>query len=149
MTKETLFANKLSVYQTRPPDNVYDARYTGHPDKTLAPGENVYAYVAGLVETSPPSSPLVADGTDGTGHYSTDRTRYGGVWEDGKAIVIRLDGSGAVETSVGPENARYIPRRGNATGQEGTNLLNVSGLGPDVHLLDPAVERRVRPQATP
>ncbi len=137
LTDETLFGNPLSAYQTRPPDNVTDPSYTGKPGKTLEPGENVYSYVAGLTDKSDPLAPLVADGTDGTGHYRTDPKQRGGVWKGRQAIVIHVDDSGSLETLTGPDDARYIPRHG---GEDKANLLDVSSLGPDVRLLDPAID---------
>ncbi len=139
---ETLFGNKLSAYQTRQPDNVIDPGYTGKPVKTLEPGENVYAYVAGLTDRSPENTPLVADGTDGTGHYTTESKKRGGLWEGKRAIVIHLDNSGTIETLVGPDHARYIPRHDGEFKEDKGNLLDVSGLGPDVRLLDPAFNSR-------
>ena len=135
---ETIFANKLSAYQTRPSDNVIDGSYTGKPIKTLEPGENVYAYIAGLTDKSAPTMPLVVDGTDGTGHYTTDAKMRGGLWGGNKAVVISLDNSSSIQTLVGPSHARYVPR----PGDNKSNLLDVSGLGPDVRLLDPAVGSR-------
>lgn len=68
----------------------------------LATGENHFAYVAGLNDTSTGSWPLLADGfAGGTGTvatptYDVNATNKGGVWEGNKAIVIRVDQSGAV-----------------------------------------------------
>ena len=89
----------------------------------------------GLTEKSSSESPLVVDVTDGTGHYRTDPKAYGGVWHGQKAIVIHLDDSGSLETLQGPANARFIPRSPAAPTE---NLLDVSSLGKDVRLLDPA-----------
>ena len=140
LTSEALFANAY-VHGSHRPDNDYDNPYTGRPIKTLAPGENVYSYVAGLTIRSDPHAPLVADGTDGTGHYTTDTQKPGGVWAGRKAVVVYLDNSGALESLVGPEHSRYIPRHPGEPGQDGGNRLDVSILGPDVRLLDPAVSR--------
>lgn len=142
VTSESLFGNPLSAYQTRPPDNIFDQSYTGKPVKTLEPGENVYGYVAGLTDKPDPYTPLIVDGTDGTGHYTTDTKKRGGLWEGKKALVIYTDNSGVFESLVGPGDARYIPRHAGGTGDDKGNLLNVSGLGPDVRLLDPAVGHR-------
>ena len=149
VASETIFGNKLSAYQTRTPDNVYDQPYTGHPVKTLEPGENVFAYVTGLNSGDPPTTPLVCDGTDGTGHYVTDPARRGGVWRGTKAVVVRLDNSGALENLRGPEQARYVPRDQHDVpaesirpGRASENLLDFSSCGPDVRLLDPAVNPR-------
>ena len=138
---EVIFANKLSAYQTRQPDNQISP-YDGKPGKTLEPGENVYAYVAGLTDKSDESTPLVVDGTDGTGHYTTDPKKRGGLWGGNKAIVIHLDNSGVVENLTGPDHARYIPRRADASKSDAGNLLDVSDLGPNVRLLDPAISPR-------
>ncbi len=145
---EMLFANKLSAYQTRQPDNQISP-YDGKPGKTLEPGENVYAYFAGLTDKPDDTTPLIVDGTDGTGHYTTDAKKRGGVWKGARAIVIRLDNSGSLETLRGPEHARYIPRDGHAFAAESIeserpseNFLDPSNFGPDVRLLDPAVHPR-------
>ena len=139
---EAIFGNKLSVYQTRQPDNQISP-YDGKPGKTLEPGENVDGYVAGLTDNPDDGvTPLVVDGTDGTGHYTTDPKKRGGLWGGNKAIVIHLDNSGAVETLTGPDHARYIPHRDPQTHADQGNLLDVSSLGPDVRLLDPAVGSR-------
>ncbi len=135
-TSETIFGNSFSAYQTRPPDNVIDSPYTGKPIQTLEPGENVYAYVAGLTEKSDPNAPIVLDGTDGTLFYNSTRAVRGGVWEGKKAVVVYLDNHAAVETLTGRENTRYIPV--NLPGRP-ANLLDVSWLGPNAHLLNPAV----------
>lgn len=143
---ETIFGNKLSVYQTRQPDNVVDDPYTGVPVKTLEPGENVYGYVAGLKEADDGLSPLVIDGTDGTGHYRCDPSARGGVWNGIRAIVIRLNGSGAVEYLTGPDDARYVSNgAAPLPGQiGGTNLLDFTRVGEGIRLLDPAVGPRRR-----
>ena len=136
LTSESIFANKLSAYQTRAPDNVIDSPYTGKPIKTLEPGENVYGYIMGLTDKDSPNFPLVVDGTDGTGHYVTDPKKRGGVWKGSKAIVIHLDNSGVLETLVGPDHARFIER---APGDRTHNLLDSAYLKDNhTRLLDPA-----------
>ena len=135
-TSERIFGNKLSAYQTRQPDDVIDSSYTGTPVKTLEAGENVYAYVAGLTEKSDPDAPLVLDGTDGSLYYNSNPTLRGGVWGGKKAVVVYLDDHAAVETLAGRENTRYIAAH--LPGRP-ANLLDLSWLGSDVHLLNPAV----------
>jgi hypothetical protein len=128
---ETLFGNRLSAWQRSVPDNVITPI-----SEALKPGENVYAYVAGFKADADPSWPLVAEGTDGTGHYATDQNARGGVWKGTSAIVIRNDNSGALEHLIGPEKARYVPR---SQGSK-QNLLDVAAyIGPQAKLLDPAV----------
>ena len=137
---EALFANKASAYQTRQPDEVIDNPYTGKPVKTLEPGENVYGYVMGLTEQDNPESPLVVDGTDGTGHYVTDPKKRGGVWKGQRAIVVHLDNSCSLETLVGPANARFIPL---AHDDHTQSLLDAAYLRANkTRLLDPAVAAR-------
>ena len=134
---ETIFGNKVSAYQTRQPDNVIDNPSVFPPVKTLEAGENVYAYVAGLTAASDPAAPIVLDGTDGTGlYYNSNRATRGGVWGGRNAVVIRLDNSGSLETRTGPVNKRYVPV--NLPGRP-HNLLDLSWLGGEVRLLNPAV----------
>lgn len=95
---ETIFGNKLA-YGAKTPDNSLDKAPQTYPStKTLATGENVYAYVAGLNDASNPASPIVADGfKDANGTYSKVQGK-GGVWLAQKAVVIRIDNSGTLET---------------------------------------------------
>ncbi|HEX8296915.1 MAG TPA: prepilin-type N-terminal cleavage/methylation domain-containing protein [Chthoniobacteraceae bacterium] len=74
-------------------------RSNTQPDK-LGRGENEWAYVKGLSDTSNARFPLLADGFSGPGSttYVADESQPGGVWKGKKAIVIRVDTSGAVET---------------------------------------------------
>lgn len=98
---EKIFGNKLSAWQTGAgPDDRYDVTYNGTATQTLKAGENVYGYMRGLSDASNPSCPLVFDGTkpgDTTGSYDKVPGNKGGVWSGTKAVVIRLDNSGAVE----------------------------------------------------
>ena len=143
---EEIFGDELSVYQTRKPDNVIDPKYTGQPVRTLEPGENVYAYIMGLTDTSNGSCPLVCDGTDGTGYYTTDATQRGGVGNGVEVIVIRLDCSGLIEPLAGPPNLRFVPMGTKLADRLGAdpndNLLDAKFYGKDVRLLDPAAGPR-------
>jgi prepilin-type N-terminal cleavage/methylation domain-containing protein len=95
---ETIFANKLSAYQTVTPDNVIDNPYQPSHPQTLKAGENVYGYMMGLSDASNPASPLVFDGpADATGKYTNIQSKKGGVWSGTKAVVIRVDNSGSLE----------------------------------------------------
>ena len=133
---ETIFGNKFSAYQTgNGPDNRIDPQYTGRPVETLRPGENVYGYVMGLTDDSNPDAPLVVDGSDGSGHYNKVEGLRGGTWKGGKAIVIHLDNSGAIENLRGTDNSLYIPR----SDDPARNALDTGYLGKDVRYLDPAV----------
>lgn len=75
----------------------------------LAAGENHWAYFPGLSETSTSNWPLIADPTTANGAttYSTDENAAGGTWKAKKAIVVYVDGSGAIE--VVNSTTRSIP----------------------------------------
>ena len=82
------------------PDNRMDAAGVDSPTDTLKAGENEWAYVLGLNDTSNPSFPVLANGFKLTGQttheYTTDESLPGGVWKGKNSIVIRGDTSGAV-----------------------------------------------------
>jgi len=82
-----------------PQDEVYcNASEPDNKAPWLGAGENHWGYVLNLTEKSDPRFPLVADGAAlGGTHYSADQNAAGGTWKGKKAIVIRVDGSGAVE----------------------------------------------------
>jgi prepilin-type N-terminal cleavage/methylation domain-containing protein len=93
---EKLFYLGKSAWSTVIPDED-----TSTPAKRCEAKSNNFAYELGLNEVSNPSFPLIADapktgGADAV--YSTVQTDPGGVWKGKKAIVIRCDQSGTVET---------------------------------------------------
>ena len=93
VSTEKVFYLAKSAWTPAAPDEVSSSAAT-----TLASGENNFAYVNNLTDTSNPNYPLLADGFGATvGTYSTDETAKGGVWKGKKAIVIRADISGTVE----------------------------------------------------
>jgi prepilin-type N-terminal cleavage/methylation domain-containing protein len=94
ITTEKVFYLAKSAWTPAPPDEV-----TSDATTTLASGENNFAYVNNLTDTSNPNYPLIADGftSAATGVYTSDETAGGGVWKGKKAIVIRADLSGNVE----------------------------------------------------
>jgi prepilin-type N-terminal cleavage/methylation domain-containing protein len=87
----------------------------------LQAGENEWAYVTLLSDTSNSRFPLLADGfaqgTETAPNYIADETKPGGVWKGKKAIVVRVDISGTVETCYrsgsGP-SAKYTVKRSDA-----------------------------------
>ncbi len=94
ITQEKIFyVNKSAFNNAAPPDEntAFASRLTG--------GENCYAYVRGLTDTSNPSWPLIADGfaTPASGSYTATEGVKGGIWKGKAAIVVRVDGSGQVE----------------------------------------------------
>jgi len=100
LTDETIFWNPKSAgYCAKsPPDNkIGAASGAGSGGIALDKGENGWGYVAGLNDTSNARWPLIADGAP-AGVYSTDENAAGGVWKGKKAVCIRVDISGTVET---------------------------------------------------
>ena len=81
---------------------------------TLDAGQNEWAYVIGLSDTSNSRFPLLADGfASGGTSYVADETQPGGVWKGKKAVVIRVDISGAVETCYKKGNEYTVKRDDN------------------------------------
>ena len=84
------------------------------PDYTqaLERGENHWAYISGLTNTSSASLPIVADGfTESVGSYTDNPTKKGGVWRGDKAIVVYLDGSVKAE-ALDPKTFKIMKPRG-------------------------------------
>lgn len=81
-----------------PPDEKTDVTPLDTPVETLKQGENEWAYVLGLNDTSNPAVPLLANGfADPVRHtYTTDQVAPGGVWKGVDAVVIFADNSGRV-----------------------------------------------------
>ena len=97
---EKIFYLAKSKWTPALPDEVFGTDAAGAPLATnVAAGENNFAYVNNLTDTSNPNFPLVADGfvaaTPGT--YTNDETAKGGVWKGKKAVVVRADISANVE----------------------------------------------------
>ncbi len=90
---EKIFYLAKSAWTPNLPDEIIT------PDTAkLAVGENNFAYVTNLTDTSNPNFPVIADGFSTTvGVYTSDEVALGGVWKGKKAIVIRTDISGNVE----------------------------------------------------
>ena len=108
-------------------DNRIDER-----DEILEPGENHYAYVAGLHDTSRSNWPLVVDGTDGSGYYVQQRGSKGGAWEGNKALVAYIGGNAEAVRLRGEDDRRYLPREGYPE----ENALAVEYMGNHVELLE-------------
>jgi prepilin-type N-terminal cleavage/methylation domain-containing protein len=100
----------------------------------LKAGENHYAYVNGLQNTSQSTWPLVADGTDGSGNYTDVQTDPAGTWKGISAVVIYVDSSAAIVPLKGTGSSRYIPRSDDPT----LNALNVASyMGSTITLIEP------------
>jgi len=98
MRSEQIFLVPGSPWNAAGADDIIDAAYgTSTAPGTLAQGENGYAYMTALTDTSESTMPLIADGWVAGGiAYSTNKTVAGGVWGGTKAVVIFVDGSGQV-----------------------------------------------------
>lgn len=94
--QEKMFYVARSAWTPHAPDE-----NTSTPATTLVAGENNYAYVLGLNDTSNASYPLIADGFSSSAQnvdtYATNPQSKGGVWEGRSAVVVRVDGSATVE----------------------------------------------------
>lgn len=99
-TETVFWLAKSKFCSQSQPDNYYDVNPQDTPKDTLKSGENGWAYVLGLTDTSNSSAPLLADGfANASSHtYARDTGAKGGVWAGQAAIVIRMDNSGAIET---------------------------------------------------
>jgi prepilin-type N-terminal cleavage/methylation domain-containing protein len=86
-----IFAVNGSAYCT-------NANSIGAVANVLGAAENDWALVTGLTDSSNARFPLIATGfTGAVGVYTNVEGVVGGVWKGQKAVVIRCDGSGAVE----------------------------------------------------
>jgi prepilin-type N-terminal cleavage/methylation domain-containing protein len=101
----------------------------------LKPGENHYAYIEGLTETSNSLWPLIVDGANGQGQYSTSQSELGGLWKGTKAIVINTDLSAHLTPLQGTGTSRFLPRFDDPT-QDGLQVSTY--MGSTAQLLEPA-----------
>jgi prepilin-type N-terminal cleavage/methylation domain-containing protein len=125
---EAIFAVARSNYGKQADNRIEEL------DEILEPGENHFAYVAGLTDTSRSNWPLVTDGTSGNGTYVSEPGEKGGCWEGRKAIVAYVGGSAAAVRLRGERGGeRFIPREGYPE----ENALDVEYMGEDVALLEP------------
>jgi prepilin-type N-terminal cleavage/methylation domain-containing protein len=125
LQSEGIFAISGSAYTPANPDNRLDAVGAGTRTDTLKLGENTYAYVSGLTDTSNPIFPLIADGfaTGSPGTYTTNKAIKGGVWSGKKAIVVFCDSSGQV-MRVDPTT--HVVQRTNSTGAKVNMFLGAT-----------------------
>ena len=125
LQSEDVFTVASSKWTPKNPDNKIDPATSGTRTDTLKAGENTYAYVAGLTDTSNPAFPLLADGFSTTiPVYDTNKSNQGGVWAAKKAIVVFADASGQIMKV--DATTKTIIRPGNTTGlfAAGTDWLD-------------------------
>jgi len=101
LQSEQIFAVAGSAFTPSVPDNKLDPSTAGTRTDTLKKGENTYAYVSGLTDTTNPTFPIIADGfasgsTPANPVYLASKAQPGGVWAGKKAVVILCDASGQV-----------------------------------------------------
>jgi hypothetical protein len=120
LTSEDIFSVGGSAWSPNPPNNILDpSTATGRTD-TLATGECGYEYVSALNDTSNPQFPLIMDAGTSTSEanvtYTNVQTNRGGIWKGKKAIVIFVDGSGAVQGVNDQSNATasFVKRPGHS-----------------------------------
>lgn len=102
LTDESLFIVGGSHWCKSTADNKLDAAGATTRTETLGPGENAYAYVLGLNDTSNSGFPLISDAfvnpIAAPYSYSTDNSVPGGVWAGAKGVVAFVDGSAQAMT---------------------------------------------------
>jgi prepilin-type N-terminal cleavage/methylation domain-containing protein len=91
------------------PDNQVDNPMPDQPVKTLQSGENEWAYVLALNDSSNAAMPLIADGfaDKATHKYAADQTKPGGVWQGKAAIVVHIDTGGVVQKLSKAQATQY------------------------------------------
>jgi prepilin-type N-terminal cleavage/methylation domain-containing protein len=133
--QEKIFYLGGSAWSTKVPDEL-----TTVATDRLDAGENNFAYMWGLNDTSNPGYPLIFDApTAGSTAYSTDAAVAGGVWKGHRAVVIRCDNSGTVET-VDTATLKVLGNPGQATPQD---ILNPDTTAPG--WMDPAANKILYP----
>jgi prepilin-type N-terminal cleavage/methylation domain-containing protein len=125
LPSEKLFYLGKSPWSPKVPDE-----NTTNPADRCEASTNNFAYEMGMTETSNPSFPLIADApfTGGqTAVYKTDQTQKGGVWKGKKAIVIRCDMSGTVESTKVDTSAGTATIVGPTGGTSQTDIFAPNG----------------------
>jgi len=135
LQSEDIFAVSGSKWTPNNPDNKIDAVDATGRTFTLAAGENNYAYITQLTDTSNPAFPVAADGFSATiPIYDTSKSNKGGVWAAKKAIVLFCDASAQImkvnattNTVTRPGHTYSLFSNGNSTGPDpwltATNLV--------------------------
>lgn len=140
--EDIFWLSKSKWCNVAPPDNQIDKDSPDAPVKTLTAGENEWAYVLGLTDTSNPSFPILADafaeGGDESHEYATSETVKGGVWRGKAAVIIRCDGSGTVAKVNSKSMQIEGPNGSNADGDIFTTGNAADGwLGEDNTVVQP------------
>lgn len=112
ISDETVFTIAKSAYCKRGADG------NTAQGQALRSGENGWAYVVGLTDTSNARFPLLANGfKSGATTYTKDESQPGGLWRGDYAVVIRADISGQPEKCVrqNGSDTSFVKRDDDAT----------------------------------
>ena len=140
LQSEDVFAVAGSKWTPSNPDNKIDPAAGGSRTNTLKAGENNFAFVLGLTDTSNPAFPLLADGfSSSIPSYDTSKSQKGGIWAAKKAIVAFCDGSGQI-MKVDDQTNKTIKRPGH------TNSLFSSSSDPSDPWLDATANPVLNPE---
>jgi prepilin-type N-terminal cleavage/methylation domain-containing protein len=128
LQSEDIFVVSGSQWTPANPDNKIDAAGAATQTDTLKAGENNYAYVLGLTDTSNPAFPLLADGFSTTvPNYDTSKSNKGGVWAAKKAIVAFCDASGQIMKVDTTKKTVIRAATGKSLFDADTDWLNATG----------------------
>ena len=97
--EELIFWTPKSAFcSANPPNEQKDNPPIDPPVLTLASGQNEWAYVLGLNDSSEPDAPILADGfaSPQSHTYVKDQSQKGGVWKGQKSIIAHADGSAVI-----------------------------------------------------
>ena len=129
---ETIFANKRCAYNTVVPDNKITSPYDGaNRGSTLTAGENAYAYMMGLTDSSNANYPIVMDAPASAANptYPLGGAAVrGSVWDGAKAIMVFTDNSAQLMTVNSADH--YVRRTDSAAGTPNI-LVPVAAAGND------------------
>ncbi|HEX8371424.1 MAG TPA: prepilin-type N-terminal cleavage/methylation domain-containing protein [Chthoniobacterales bacterium] len=104
-------------------------------EECIKPGENEFAYIAGLSTTANSNWPLIVSGTDGAGKYTVNEAEFGGTWGGTKQVVINVDASCSIVKTKGTGTNRTLPRFNDETKDA---LAVTEYMGSTTRLLEPA-----------
>ena len=133
---------------------IHDSKWLGRgpdgniaPGKILEPGENAWAYVAGLNNKSDAHWPLLANafaktagnlGPNGNPSYTNYESLKGGLWKGREAVVVNCDGSAKVVKTHKVNSKTYIVSRNDDPTKNAFNYDPVAKwLTPDCAVLQP------------
>jgi prepilin-type N-terminal cleavage/methylation domain-containing protein len=146
--EDIFWLTKSPTCNPTPPDGQMDPPQTATPVKTLAAGENEWAYVLGLNDTSNPSFPLIANGfnAESAHSYTEQEGKLGSVWKGKAAIVVRCDTSGSVMKCSG-SSGNYIVKgpTGGTTDEDIFTTSSATWLGQNNKAVNPIPNPNAQP----